>query len=165
MHMSRIAVFAATALLSAWGTVGAQGLPSAAVMQLGNQGTGSPFPPPLGHDQSIHAADKMVPRTVTLAAGGTVTFVLGNAVHAVAVYAAGTEPEDIDTTNIEFPAGCPPAPYLNDPTDRLASFAPICAGGSPANQLVFSEPGRYLVVCRFAPHLLEADMFGWVIVR
>lgn len=164
MNRSSIAAVAA-AVLGVWGIVGAEGLPSSAVMQFGNQGTGSPFPPQLGHDESIHAADKLVPRTVTLAAGGTVTFLLGNAVHAVGIYAAGTQPEDIDTSNIEFPAGCPPAPYLNDPTNRLASFAPICAGGSAANQFVFTQPGRYLVVCRFGPHLLDADMFGWVIVR
>lgn len=140
----------------------AQGLPATAVMQLGNQGTGSPFPP--HHDGSIHAQDKFVPRTVTVAEGGTVTFVLNNNVHGFAVYVAGTQPADIDTTDVELLAGCPPVPYIDDANGRMAAYAPVCAGGTQAPQVQFNTPGRYLVICTFAPHFTEADMWGWVIV-
>lgn len=142
-----------------------QGLPTSATMQFGNTGTGSPFPPPLGHDQSFHAQDKMVPRTVTIATGGTVTFLLGNAVHGGAVYAAGTSISDINTGSIDFLPTCPPVPYVADSNDRLDWFGPLCAGGTAAHTTTFNTPGRYLVICTFVPHLVDGDMYGWVIVK
>jgi len=158
-------LLAAVALLATATTQAlAQGLPTTAVMHFGNMGTGSPFSPVLQHDESIHAADKMVPRTVTVAVGGTVTFVFSNPVHGAAVYASGTTVDDINLGAVSLIAGCPPAPYINDPDDRIAQFAPICGGGNPSNQLQFNTPGRYLVICSFAPHFGEADMWGWVIV-
>lgn len=159
-----LTIFAATLILAGVSTAVAQGLPSTGVMHFGNTGTGSPFSPVLQHDQSIHAADKLVPRTVTIAVGGTVTFLLSNPVHGAAVYEAGTEPSDINLGMAGLLEGCPPEPYTNDPNGRLAQFAPICAGGTAANQLQFNEPGRYLVICTFEPHLALADMYGWVIV-
>lgn len=160
-----ILAFLAVALMLAGASeLAAQGLPSSAVMQFGNQATGSPFPPGSGHDSSAHGADKLVPRTVTIAVGGTVTFVLSNPVHGIGVYAAGTDTADIDLSAVAILGGCPPVPYINDANGRLAQFAPICAGGTAANQWQFNEPGRYLVICTFAPHFAGADMFGWVIV-
>jgi plastocyanin len=160
-----LTMLAAALIFGGVSTGSAQGLPTTAVMQFGNTGTGSPFSPVLQHDQSIHAADKMVPRTVTIAVGGTVTFVLSNPVHGAAVYEPGTEPSDINLGMAGLLAGCPPEPYVNDANGRLAQFAPICAGGTAANQFQFNEPGRYLVICTFEPHLALADMFGWVIVK
>ena len=29
----------------------------------------------------------------------------------------------------------------------------------------FDQRGRYLIICTTAPHFVEADMFGWVIVK
>lgn len=145
-------------------SVMAQGLPTTAVMHFGNTGTGSPFPPPEEHDESIHAADKVVPRTVTIGVGGTVTFVLNTPVHGIGVYAAGRQPSDINTGLLQNLGGCPPPPYINDANNRLASFAPICAGGNPANQFQFNTPGRYLIICTFLPHFTDAEMWGWVIV-
>lgn len=140
--------------------------PSNATMQFGNTGTGSPFPPPLGHDESVHAADKLVPRTVVISVGGTVDFVLSNPVHGIAVYAPGTEPDDLNTATAGFLGGpCPPVPYLNDPAERRVQFPPLCAGGNPVGSYQFMAPGRYLVICTFLPHLFDADMFGWVIVK
>ena len=153
------------ALLLVASSAFAQGLPTAAVMQFGNQGTGSPFPPTAGHDESIHAADKIVPRTVTIAVGGTVTFALNSPVHGVGVYAAGTQPSDIDTNNLQF-FNCSNfnLPYINDGNNRLAAFSPRCVDADPAPSYQFREPGRYLVICSFLPHFTEADMYGWVIV-
>jgi plastocyanin len=158
---------AATAALFCLGAVisSAQGLPTSAVMHLGNTGTGSPFPPPEQHDRSVHAADKMVPRNVTIAVGGTVTFVLNTPIHGMAIYAPGTKPSDIHTGLLQGPfGGCPPVPFINDGTNRLATFAAICAGGNAANQFQFNAPGRYLIICTFLPHFTDGDMYAWVIV-
>lgn len=142
--------------------------PVSATMDFGVDTTGSPFPPPSGHDQSSHAKDNIVPRTVVIDRGGTVTFKMGPApVHQVAIYDSGTEPSDIDTTILlpPPPAPCPPVPLINDPNNRLAFLsAQLCAGGSPAPTYTFTEPGRYLVICTFLPHF-NVGMYGWVIVR
>ena len=67
-------------------------------VDFGRDDLGSEFPPPLGHDQSIHAKDKISPRNVVIDAGSTVTFRMGvSGVHQVAIYLPGTEPEDIRT--------------------------------------------------------------------
>jgi plastocyanin len=95
--------------------------------------------------------------------GGTVTFQVPAGAHQIAIYAPGTEPEDIDTTNLV--ALCPgPAPRLvNDPTNRVALMTHAC-GSSWQAQYTFNAPGRYLVICAFLPHF-EVGMYGWVEVR
>lgn len=146
--------------------------PLAATIQFG-QDVGSPFPPDSGHDQSGHAADKLVPRTVVIANGGTVTFNVPPNVHQIAIYEPGTEPEDIDTsalTTLAAFAGCAGDPVVNAPlviddaTNRVAAYPIPCF--APAQQThTFTSPGRYLVICAFLPHFEEAQMYGWVIVR
>jgi plastocyanin len=144
--------------------VESQALQLSATIQFGKPNVGSPFPPVPPHDQSAHAKDDMVPRTVVIDKGGTVT-INTFGVHEVAIYDDGTEPEDIDTTDLVFmPAGCPNAPLLmNDDTNRLALYAQPCGG---PRQVVhqFPDPGKYLVICAFLPHF-EVQMYGWVIVR
>jgi plastocyanin len=126
-----------------------------ATIQFGKPNVGSDFPPNPPHDQSAHAKDDMVPRTVVIDRGGTVT-INTSGVHEVAIYDDGTEPEDIDTTDLVLtPAGCPKpmgAPLLmNDDTNRVALYAQPCGG---ARQVVhqFQDPGKYLVICAFLPH-------------
>lgn len=107
----------------------------------------------------------MVPRTVVIDKGGTVTFNTFG-VHEVAIYDDGTEPEDIDTTALVLmPVGCPTAiPLLiDDDTNRIALYAQQCGG---ARQVVhqFQNPGKYLVICAFLPHF-QVQMYGWVVVR
>ena len=147
------------------GTPSTLATPSSATVQFGQANVGSGFPPPSGHDQSAHAVDNMVPRTVVIDKGGTVTFnTLG--VHEVAIYAPGTDPDDIDTTVLKLmPAGCPQfAPLLmDDATNRIALYEQAC-GGIRQVQHTFTEPGRYLVICAFLPHF-EVQMYGWVEVR
>jgi plastocyanin len=142
------------------------GLPMSATIAFGRPDTGSPFPPPSGHDQSSHAKDNLVPRTVVIAQGGTVRFDLsgpGRAVHQVAIYPDGTEPRDVDTTALAPPpAGCPPVPLI---ADGNVLAPPPCAGGSTSPSYTFTEPGRYLVICTFLPHFVDAQMYGWVIVK
>ena len=148
------------------------GPPATAKIHFG-QDVGSPFPPQDGHDGSFHAADKMVPRTVTIAQGGSVIFDI-SAFHQVAIYAAGTQPGDItvDPSTLEdWNVPCPPFTIpdfrINDPSNRVAlGPSAICDDAewtTPGG--TFDQPGRYLITCTTAPHFVEADMFGWVIVR
>lgn len=150
------------------GQGGVSGLPMSATMVFGQPDTGSSFPPPSGHDQSSHAKDNLVPRTVVIAQGGTVTFDLsgpGRAVHEVAVYPDGTEPGDVDTSALAPPvAGCPPAPRIVDPDGVILAPQP-CAGGTTSPSYTFTAPGRYLVICTLLPHFAQFQMYGWVIVK
>ncbi len=67
-------------------------------MQFGRTDVGSPFLPAT-HDNSFHAIVKVFPRTVVIAAGGSVTFELANN-HSVGIYDAGTEIDDIDVSQL-----------------------------------------------------------------
>jgi hypothetical protein len=121
---------------------------------------------PRDHDSAAHAADSMVPGTVVIAAGGTVTFnVTGR--HKIAIYAPDTAPEDIDVTLLQPPI---PPGTINDPTARLAR-SPSLTGTDeaplpwtpPAG--TFGRAGRYLVICEILPHFAEFHMYGWVIAQ
>ena len=138
--------------------------PMTATVQFGQPNVGSPFPPVPEHDRSGHAKDNLVPRTVVVKTGGTVTFNTFG-VHQVAIYDDGTEPEDIDTSMVVGTPCLGGAPLLiNDPEDRLAIFNQPCAGGPASPSYTFTEPGRYLVICAFLPHF-DLQMWGWVIVK
>jgi len=137
-----------------------------ATMQFGQPNVGSDYPPVPPHDQSAHAKDNIVPRTVVIDKGGKVTFNTFG-VHEVAIYAPGTEPGDIDTSDlVQMPAGCPAfAPLLiDDDTNRIALYSQPCGPGPRAVTHTFTESGRHLVICAFLPHF-EVQMYGWVIVR
>jgi plastocyanin len=142
-----------------------KGPPLAAEMQFGNPDAGSPFPPPSGHDASFHAKDKIIPGTVVISRGGTVTFRVFP-VHRVAIYDRGTQPSDISLANLE------PAPYLgipefqiNDPNNRLFLEEEASFVDARTVQYTFTEPGRYLVICVTTPHFVDGKMYGWVIVQ
>jgi plastocyanin len=124
--------------------------PSSAVMVLGNPDAGTPYPPQT-HDQSLHGKDRMIPGTVVIDAGGTVTFQV-NRGHRVAIYDDGTRPQDIKPN---------PGPFVLDPTNRLA----LQPGPTATYKYTFREPGRYLVICAISRHFFVANMYGWVIVR
>ena len=128
----------------------AQSTPSTAVMVLGNPDAGTPYPPQT-HDQSLHGKDRMIPGTVVIDAGGTVTFQV-NRGHRVAIYDDGTRPEDIVVGT---------GPGVSDPTNRLA----LQPAPTPTYSYTFQEPGRYLVICAITRHFVVANMYGWVIVR
>ena len=147
------------------GVSAAAASPLTATVQFGLANVGSSFGPTSGHDHSSNAKDNLVPRTVVIDRGGTVTFETFG-VHGVAIYAPGTKPEDVDTSVLAPPQpGCPPVPLINDPTNLLAVRAQPCAGGSVTPSYTFANPGRYLIVCRFLPHFVEFNMYGWVNVR
>jgi plastocyanin len=143
-----------------------------ATVQFGLNQHGSPFPPQVGHDHSSQAKDVLVPRTVVISQGGSVSYTVDE-VHQVAVYQAGTEPEAItvdgstlESVDLGFGIVLPQF-RINDPNGRLAL--------SPPQALVdqtwttppgtFDEPGRYLVICTSVPHFVLNTMYGWVIVK
>jgi plastocyanin len=127
-----------------------QSSPSSALMVFGNPDAGTDFPSG-SHDQSLHGKDRIIPGTVVISAGGTVTFRVYPG-HRVAVYDDGTRPEDI-TVN--------PGTFVLDPTNRL--WLQPTAG--PTFAFTFEEPGRYLVICANSRHFTLAKMYGWVIVQ
>ena len=157
------------ALDPAAAVVGA-GIPSHVTVEFGRDRVGSPFPPPDGHDASGHARDKMFPREVVIARGGSITFDMGT-FHQVVIFAAGTQPGDVDasaTVDLTDPSGAVIIPdFLIDVSgSALAvapfSFAPL-SWTSPAG--TFDEPGLYLVICAVVPHFVGANMYAWVRVK
>jgi plastocyanin len=150
--------------------------PTHAHVHFGDENAGSPFPP--DHDRSFHATDKMVPRTVVISQGGSVTFNT-TPPHQIAIYKPGTLPEDINLhpdflEDLVLPS--PPFPpntiipdiLIDDPVGRVVlgpdpDFFGHVEWTTPAG--TFDEPGRYLVICTILPHFAEADMYGWVIVK
>jgi plastocyanin len=142
-----------------------------ATVKFGNE-VGSPFPPPSGHDQSNHARDNLVPRNVVIKTGGTVTFVAPPSVHQIRIYKPGKDVDDVSfaspTTLAAF-ANCSGDPVVNAPlviTDPvlLEAAIPIPCFTPTTKTYTFRQPGKYLVICAFIPHL-NVGMYGWVTVR
>ena len=148
--------------------------PLTATIQFGQVSVGSPFAPDPPHDASAHAKDNLVPRTVVIGSGGTVTFNVPAGVHQIAIYEPGTEPEDIDTTDLTSLAafaGCAGPPFVNAPLvidvlddPNLEAAYPVPCFEPTQVEHSFDGPGRYLVICSFLPHF-EVQMYGWVVVR
>lgn len=148
-------------------TFGAVISPNEATVEFGLVDVGSDFPPSAGHDQSSHSKDTMVPGTVVIDVGGSVTFNIVNP-HQISIYEPGTQPEDIDTSiRSAMPAGCPNpggSALLTDPNGLVAAWANPCNAPRQPITYQFDEPGRYLVICSFDPHF-QIGMYGWVVVR
>jgi plastocyanin len=132
---------------------------------------GSPFPPPDGHDGSFHAYDKVRPHNVVIPAGGTVTFNIG-AFHQVSIYEAGIKFEDVVPQGAESLTAPFPIPdfLVVAPAGLIASDNLSTALSFGTSQWVsppgtFDTPGKYLVLCRVAPHFFEAHMHGYVTVK
>jgi plastocyanin len=147
-------------------------------MQFGQVDVGSQAPPGSGHDQSAHAQDNIVPRTVVIAVNGTVTFNLPANIHQINIYKPGTQPEDVDVsmgnrTTLAARAGCGaplPAGLVNAPivlntagANFEAAIAVPCLTPTQ-KEYTFTKPGKYLVICAFLPHF-EVGMYAWVEVK
>jgi plastocyanin len=122
---------------------------------------------------------RLIPRTVTIKAGGSVNFIISG-FHQPAVYDDGTRPRDIDETLTVGSTGVPPnVPLINDPDNRiyrgldpsrLHLVDPIVSNPSIVAQdrvevVVFPKPGKYLVICAVQPHFVNDNMYGFVVVR
>ena len=154
------------AALTGGGVFDAAGLSLEAEVEFGiEEGkVGSNFPET--HDRSFHAIDKIRPRTVTIAQGGSVTYEIYPE-HQPAVYEPGTRPEDIDTSQTEPIPLFPDLERITDADGRIA-LAPDQSleekeWTTPPG--TFDEPGRYLVICTTLVHFVEANMYSWVIVK
>jgi hypothetical protein len=136
---------------------------ASATVRFGNDDVGSPFAPITEHDNSGNGKFNLIPRTVTIAEGGSVTYdiLVRFGIHQPAVYEPGTTPDDIVIQG--------PFPFVNDPAGRVAlgPAVPAATGTDtwPTPAGTFDEPGRYLVLCNFTPHFAEFDMYGWVNVK
>ena len=121
---------------------------------------------------NVHA---LIPNEVKIKAGGTVNFIIAGFHHLV-VYDDGTEPADIDTTDVVPTTNQPGPDLIADATNRIyrgldPSILPPLTGPlqGPAQPVLqdrvevvhFPKPGRYLVICGVLPHFLD-DMFGFV---
>ena len=148
---------------------GIAGAPAEAVVRFGNPDAGTERFGPT--HPSAHAVDNIIPNTVVIRAGGTVTFDVV-APHLVAIYEPGTTPDDIrlipGVTLFDHvgPPGPPFIPnfYIDEPNGRLF-LDPAPAFGPPHSvQYTFDAPGRYLVICVIAPHF-ALKMYAWVEVK
>ena len=162
LAIAAVPVIAALAMLA---PVVLAGPDASATVRFGNDDVGSAFPPITEHDNSGNGKFNLIPRTVTIAEGGSVTYdiLIRFGIHQPAVYEAGTKPDDI------VPQG--PFPFVNDPTGRVALGTgvgpppPGTAATGTWTTPALNEPGRYLVLCNFAPHFAEFDMYGWINVK
>jgi plastocyanin len=151
--------------------------PLEAVMQFGQVDVGSQAPPGSGHDQSAHAQDNIVPRTVVIKVNGTVTFNLPANIHQINIYKPGTQPEDVDVSitnrrtlassgcGAPLPAGLVNAPLvIGDDGANFEAAIPVPCLAPTQRTYQFTQPGRYLVICAFLPHF-EVGMYAWVEVK
>lgn len=140
------------------------GVPAEATVVFGRDQLGTDFFPPGSHDASFHATDAVQPRTVVIAAGGTVSFLVAEA-HKIAIYEPGVTPRDIDATNLESPGTpFPFPPIINDATGRIVRDGLVFGPAVPFSW-TFDQPGKYLVICEVLPHFVESKMYGWVDVK
>lgn len=117
---------------------------------------------------------ELIPQIATIKEGGAVNFVISGG-HVLAVYDNGTQPEDINTTNIEPGASCPTTAggVLSDSVKRI--YRGPCfstnVGTAPPTTVTrrdgvevvqFSKPGTYLVICARKNHFVNDGMFGFV---
>ena len=136
---------------------------TSATVRFGNDDVGSSFPPIMEHDESGNGKFNLIPRSVTIPAGGRVTYdiLVRFGVHQPAVYEAGTTPDDIDIQG--------PFPFINDPDGRIelgpAVNVATGTGTWTTAPATFEKPGRYLILCNFTPHFAEFNMHGWVNVK
>jgi hypothetical protein len=108
-------------------------------------------PPNVGHHVSPHE--------VTIAAGGSVSFLIGG-FHLVLVYDDGIVHGDVNATMLIPPTATAP-PLVNDPTNRL--YRGLDPRTNPVDRIEvvhFHHPGTYLMVCGVLPHFHE--MYGYV---
>ena len=122
-----------------------------------------------GHDDSANALDDIVPRTVVISEGGSVTFIRGGGNHRVGIYAPGT-----DVNALKAAVGTTAGFFNIDDAvtlDRVyhgpppASWPTGSTGAITTPPLTFDKPGTYLLVCTFTPHFRDLNMYGTIVVQ
>ena len=105
----------------------------------------------------------LCPEEVTIRAGGCVNFIIAGT-HQVLIYDNGTQPGDIDTTQL-IDATVPIATKLiNDPNGRIyRGLDPTVSLPERVEVVHFEQPGTYLVICALLRHFNEG-MFGYITV-
>lgn len=116
---------------------------------------------------------ELIPNEVKIKAGGAVNFIIGG-FHQPIVYAAGTQPVDIDVNDTTNTTGATPSPavaLINDATNRIyrgldPSLQPLDRSGAFLQDRVevvnLPKPGTYLVICGIQGHFVNDGMFGFV---
>lgn len=117
-------------------------------------------------NRNEHAADKIRPHTVVIGVGGSVTYEIYPE-HQPAVYEPGTQPDDIDTSQVEPIPGFPGLVRITDSDGRIA----LAPGQSDEEKEwttppgTFDQPGTYLVICTTLVHFVESKMYSYVKVK
>jgi hypothetical protein len=98
------------------------------------------------------------PSEVTIAAGGSVSFLIGG-FHLLLVYDNGIQYADIDAS-LQIPG--PPVELVDDPTNRIYRGPDPRSNPLDRIEVVhFHHPGTYLAVCGVLPHFND-HMYGFV---
>jgi len=115
---------------------------------------------------------QVIPSPIKVQVGDTVSFIISG-FHNLLVYGPGTQPADIDLTNLILSTPPPPfPPLINDPHNRL--YRGLDPRTQPTQDRVevvgFNSRGRFLVICGVLPHFFDAAtgefvMFGYVDVN
>ena len=121
------------------------------------------FTVPNDRTRNQHA---LIPFEVEIKAGGAVNFIISG-FHEPTIYDAGTQPGDINTSQVVTALGFPD--LINDSTNRI--FRGVDPRTAPTAQdrvesVTFHKPGTYLVICAVHPHFEPTPgtfvMFGFV---
>jgi hypothetical protein len=108
---------------------------------------------------------RLVPNPAKVHVGDTVSFLVSG-FHNPQVFGPGTQPSDINT-NLVVPGSAPA--IIDDPTNRVfRGINPATAGlqQDRTENISFTAPGRYLVICGVKVHFVDAAgnfiMFGYI---
>jgi len=129
-------------------------------MRFGNDDVGSSFPPRDEHDESANAKFNLIPRTVTIAEGASSPTTSSCDSDSTSRRCTTWE----DTRRHRRPV--PVHQRERGPGRHGTARERLTGHGDVADtRRYFDEPGRYLVLCNFAPHFELFDMYGWVNVK
>lgn len=170
--------------LVAFGTPATQAAPpTEATVLFGNERTGSEAycgpdrnpstpaldcPPTRFVGESAEAVDLLIPGTVAIAQGGSVTFDVTVAPHRVGICAPRPDgstvlPDQVSLTNL---VDANPAGGISNHLADCPSPLPLTGPSIGVDvTYTFADAGKYLVICTFPPHFVDREMYGWVIVH
>ncbi len=116
--------------------------------------------------------NEMVPTVATITispervSDGGVNFIISG-IHVVAIYDAGTQPEEINT-NLLVPGITLGGGIIDDPNKRIYRGVNETAPTGARDRVEavhFSKPGTYLVICAIRSHFVNDGMLGFVVVE